>query len=112
MTNFQVVIAGPHKNTGQEQSELEPKEESSPFEVRPNSRGGDKAVAKIDELAEIWDVVVEKLTTIAAKTKNAVEKSPYELETIEFNIGIEAGLEVGLVTKGNASVSVSFKKKD
>ena len=108
MTNFQIVIAGP---TADVESDDKVDGENR-FGVRQNTRGGDKAVAKIDELAEIWDVAVEKLTAIAAKTKEAADKSPYELDSIEFNIGIEAGLSMGLVTKGNASVSVAFKKKD
>ena len=101
MTNFQIVIL---------ESKDVKNHEPDRFEVEQQS-GGKKVVAKIDELADIWDAVVEKLTTIAAKTKVVVEGSPYELDQIEFNIGIEAGLEIGLVTKGNASVSVAFKKK-
>lgn len=107
MTDFQIVITSPEV----EQSADNQTDGSNQFEVRQNSLGSDQVVAKIDELTEIWDVVVNKLSKIATKTKVATEKSPYELDTIEFNIGIEAGLSIGLVTKGDASVSVSFKKK-
>lgn len=116
MTEFQIVIVSPEIEE-EAQDEQPPSdaegidEAESKFDVRQNSRAGKKTVAKIDELANIWDVVVDKLTTIAAKTRDVVEKSPYELDTIEFNIGIEAGLEIGLVTKGNASVSIAFRKK-
>jgi hypothetical protein len=108
MIDFQILIVEPSSKRASE----ELTEEQAGFAVRENSRRGVAAIAKIDELAEIWEVAVEKLASIAARTKNAVENSPYELETIEFSIGIEAGLSIGLVTKGDASVSISFKKRD
>lgn len=81
-------------------------------------RGSDSAsnhqrgnvINTIDELSEIWDEVIRKLSTLASISSSKLPESAYELEAIEFNIGLEAGLNIGLVTKGNAAVSVSFCK--
>jgi hypothetical protein len=108
MTDFQIVIASASPLPGAE----DPDVGHDRFAVRQNSKSGAGAIARIDELAEIWEIAVEKLGSLAARTRNAIKESPYELETIEFNIGIEAGLSIGLVTKGEASVSISFKKRD
>lgn len=70
-----------------------------------------RVTKKIDELGEIWDEVMKKLGALAEKSEINESGSSFQLESIEFNIGIEAGLNVGLVTKGNAAVSISFKRK-
>ena len=56
-------------------------------------------------------MAVGRLTELASSTRNAVTDSPFELEYVEFNLGIEAGLSVGLVTKGEASVALRFARK-
>jgi len=81
------------------------------FSVRQHGRGAGKVLDRIDDLEEIWDKVIQKLTDLAAKSQVASAASAYELSAIEFNIGIEAGLSVGLVTKADASISVSFTRK-
>ena len=104
LSDFQIVIVPP-------QGETEEKQGSGAFESRRHSRGSGKVIEKIDDLADIWDQVIAKLADLAAKTQAAAMASQYELSSIEFNVGIEAGLSVGLVTKGDASVSVTFTKR-
>ena len=104
MSNFQVsIFAGDQ----QEQSDSP----AGGFEVVQHSRKGQKVVERIEALEEVWDSVVGKLTGLAEKSQGAAEKSQYELSEIQFNIGIEAGLNIGLVTKGDASVSIKFAKR-
>ncbi len=79
------------------------------FEVNQHSRSS-AIVNRIDDLAGIWDQVIAKLTSLAAQSSIAAAASQFELSEIEFNVGIEAGLSVGLVTKGDASVSISFTR--
>jgi hypothetical protein len=105
MSDFQVTIV-PSRDAGKKKTE---KKES--FGVRQHSRGG-KIIQGIEDLSDVWDQVIEKLTDLASQSKAAAAASSYDLGSIEFNIGIEAGLSVGLVTKGNASVKIVFKKKD
>ncbi|MBJ7440598.1 MAG: hypothetical protein JHD35_16435 [Sphingopyxis sp.] len=102
MTNgwFQVTIVG---------SEPDVDAEESRYKVTPHSRGG-AVVGRIDDLAGIWDQVISKLTGLAAQSSIAAAASRFELNEIEFNIGIEAGLNVGLVTKGDASVTIKFAR--
>lgn len=106
MTDFQVTIIPAAEPVGQVDAQ-----EDKFRTVQHGKNRGKKIEASIDNLAGVWDTVVDKLTLIAAKTNAATTASKFELDSIEFNIGIEAGLSVGLVTKGNASVSISFKKK-
>jgi hypothetical protein len=82
------------------------------FAVEQQSRTGEKIAKGIDDLAAIWDDVVKKLTDIAEKSGLTAAASKFELSSIEFHVGIEAGLAVGLVTKGDASISVTFTRKD
>ncbi|OQW80145.1 MAG: hypothetical protein BVN32_02210 [Proteobacteria bacterium ST_bin14] len=88
-----------------------PDGEEAPFAVNRHSRGSGAVIDRIDELEGIWDQVITKLTSLAAQSQVAAVASQFELDEIEFNVGIEAGLSVGLVTKGNASVSVKFSRK-
>lgn len=75
-----------------------------------NQHRGGAIVDRIDDLAGIWDQVIGKLTSLAAQSSIAAAASKFELNEIEFNVGIEAGLSVGLVTKGDASVSIKFSR--
>ena len=59
----------------------------------------------------IWDQVIAKLTGLASKSQATGAVSEFELDEIEFNVGIEAGLSIGLVTKGDASVSIKFSRR-
>lgn len=97
---FQVTIVGPNTDA------LVPADES-PFQVTQHSRGG-AAVERIDDLARIWDQVIAKLTDLASQSSVVAAASQFKLNEIEFHVGIEAGLSVGLVTKGDASVSIKF----
>jgi hypothetical protein len=65
-------------------------------------------------LKEVWSLVIERLTSLAAdsKAKTTAAVSQYELKTIEYHVGVEGGLSFGLVTKGEAAVTVTFERKD
>lgn len=71
---------------------------------------GDDVVDEIEQLEGIWDQVIKKLTGLAAKSQGAARAMEYQLSTIEFNLGVESGFSVGLVAKGNASVSITFAR--
>ncbi len=103
---FQVTIVGPAPLAPADPANAE----DSRFEVRPQSRKG-AVVDRIDDLADIWDQVIGKLTSLAAQSSIAAATSQFELNEIEFNVGIEAGISVGLVTKGDASVSIKFARR-
>jgi hypothetical protein len=103
MSNFQVVIL---QSGGESLPTNE--EGATDFGVQQHSRGGDRVLNDIESLGEVWDKVVQKLSELAEKANAA--SGQYELNDIEFNIGIEAGLSIGLVTKGTASVVVKFTK--
>lgn len=103
MSNFQVVII-PSEGESQPTDE----EGATDFGVRQQKKGGDRLLDDIESLGNVWDKVVEKLSCLAAKANAA--SGQYELNDIEFNVGIEAGLSIGLVTKGTASVVVKFTK--
>lgn len=104
MSDFQITII-PAKN--QDQSG---QDHGQDFQVNQHGRG-DAVVEKIEELSDVWDEVIAKLTELASKSQITAMASHYELSQIEFNLGVEAGLSVGLVTKGNASVSITFARK-
>lgn len=105
ISDFQVTIVGP--TLGADTSDGD----ETPFAVNRHSRGAGTVVDRIDDLVGVWDQVIKKLTGLAAQSQVATDASQFELAEIEFNVGIEAGLNVGLVTKGNASVSVKFSRK-
>jgi hypothetical protein len=75
------------------------------------SRPSGAVIDRIDDLEGIWDQVIAKLSHLAAKSQITAAASDFELSEIEFHVGIEAGLSVGLVTKGDASVSIKFSSK-
>lgn len=102
MSDFQVTIIGNSPtHTGA----------PSGFEVEQQGRAGSTMLRRIEDLEKVWNEVVSKLTTLAERSHSALTEE-YELKDIQFNIGIEAGLSVGLVTKGDASVSITFSRKD
>lgn len=103
-SGFQVTIVGPAPRGALVG-------EDSPFVVNQHSGGSGAVIDRIDELEGIWDQVIKKLTGLAAQSQVATAASEFELSEIEFNVGIEAGLSVGLVTKGDASVSITFARK-
>ncbi|MDO8145300.1 hypothetical protein [Isoptericola sp. 178] len=72
----------------------------------------DRTVEAIDRLGEVWDIAVDRLTALATATREAAERSPFQLESIQFNVGIEAGVVIGLVTKADASVSLTFTRRN
>ncbi len=100
MTEMQVVVASiPVPGDNREADE---------FELHG---GGDRVVATIDKLGGVWDTVVQRLTVLATATSGAVSNSAFRLDEIQFNLGIEAGVAVGLVTKADASVSLTFTRR-
>ncbi|WP_298461127.1 hypothetical protein [uncultured Cellulomonas sp.] len=103
MNEFQVMVVGSAVTAGQA-SDAQPG-------ISARSASGDRVVAGIDQLGDVWDTVIGKLTGLAAQSRAAAEGSDFELSTIEFNLGIEAGLNIGFVTRGEASVSVTFARK-
>ena len=104
MSDFQITIIS--ARVGGEAGS----EPASGFEVNKHGRGSG-VVDEIEKLEGIWDQVIDKLTDLAAKTQAAARTMEYELNAIEFNLGVETGLSVGLVAKGNASVSITFARK-
>ena len=104
MSDFQVTIIGDASSNDNASAD-------EPYAVNQHSRTSDKVIDRIDDLAVVWDQVVNKLTELADKSQRVAESSNYELSSIEFNLGIEAGLSVGLVTKGDASVAITFTRK-
>jgi hypothetical protein len=106
MSRFQVTIVSAEEATKKIASDER-------FSVTQHTGAADKIIDRIDELRGVWDIVIEKLTGLATQSqaKAASAASQYELKSIEFHIGIEAGLSVGLVTKGDASVSITFERK-
>ena len=107
MTNFQITIVPPHEIAKGIGSQAQKER----FGVRQHTRGAQKLIERIEDLGGVWDQVIEKLTALASKSQTTAAATQYELSSIEFNIGIEAGLSIGLVTKGEASVSIVFAKK-
>ena len=105
MSNFQITIVPAQQR---EDGTVDEKER---FGVRQHGRGAGKVIERIDDLEGIWDQVIKKLTALAAQSEVVAAFSQYELSSIEFNVGIEAGLSVGLVTKGDASVSITFSRR-
>ena len=106
MSNFQILITTRDKYKSNTSGEIL---RGSPSTSPVQNRGG--VIDTIDDLSEVWDEAIRKLTDLASISSSKSPESAYELENIEFNIGIEAGLNIGLVTKGNAAVTVRFCKK-
>jgi len=100
MVEMQVVIAQANPPQGPE--------DPSGFEQHRKTR----VVETIDGLGEVWDTVVERLSALATATSGAAARSAFQLDEIQFNLGIEAGVAVGLVTKANASVSLTFTRRE
>ena len=109
MSEFQVVVVG-SANAGRPGDQASGGSDDRP-EISARSASGDRVVAGIDELGDVWDTVIAKLTGLAAQSRAAAQGSDFELSTIEFNLGVEAGLNIGFVTRGEASVSVTFARK-
>lgn len=105
MSDFQVSIL-----PSRDQAKIAPDSHKS-FDVSQHSRTSDKVLSRIEDLEEVWEQVVKRLSGLAAKSDTAGQSTEFELKSIEFNLGVEAGLEVGLVTKASASVSIVFSKK-
>lgn len=99
MIEMQVVVAG---------TPLQENRDTDEFELHG---GGDRIVATIDKLGDVWDTVVQRLTVLATATSGAVPNSAFRLDEIQFNLGIEAGVAVGLVTKADAAVSLTFTRR-
>lgn len=103
--HFQVTILGQSPGTDALHTE------ATPFAVHRHSRDSREVINRINDLESIWDQVITKLTNLADQSSIAGTASQFELDEIEFNVGIEAGLSVGLVTEGDATVSIKCSRK-
>jgi hypothetical protein len=108
MVDFQLMITGPAAVPGSVPEDVDAT--GGRFDVEQHGRGR-RTLDTIDDLGGVWDTVIQKLTALAAQSRSVADRSTYELRSIEFNIGIEAGLNIGFVTKGEASVSLTFTRK-
>lgn len=99
-----ILIAGPALQA--------PDATSSELGFEAHKRKPGVAMDSIDGLAAVWETVVDKLSALASSAQERTGRAPYALDTIEFQIGIEAGLNVWLVSKGSASVTLTFKRRD
>jgi len=104
-SNFQVTIVA------SKSAPLTSLDNESPFSINQHSRGSAAVLNGVERLEEIWEQVIAKLSGLAAQSHATAAESGFELTEIEFHVGIEAGLSVGLVTKGDASVGIKFAKK-
>ena len=109
MSGFQVVVVGTAPSDGAGEA-VRGGTYAQPG-IRARSAAGERVVAGIDELGDVWDTVIGKLTGLAAQSSAAADRSDFELSAIEFHLGVEAGLNIGFVTRGEASVSVTFSRK-
>ena len=101
MSNFQIIISG----------ETQEHSSQDPDDLSYEKQSGGTAVDRIEDLQKIWPEVMSRLNEIAEQSSNAQSESLFVLDEIEFNIGIEAGLNLGLVTKGTAAVSIKFARR-
>lgn len=99
MTDFQIVLVD-LKET--------PAARGSDMAVEQQSRAVDKSLDKLDDL---WDATIARLHDIVARTGAAADKFPFEIDTIEFNVGVETGVMAGIVAKGQAGATITFKRK-
>lgn len=81
------------------------------FAVETHGRTHERVLETIDALGATWDAVIDRLTHLAESAHRAAGRSPFQLDSIEFSIGVEAGLNVWLVTKGEASVCLTFTRR-
>jgi hypothetical protein len=110
MVEFQLAITGATAAPGLVPADEDADVTDERFATEQHRRGR-RTLDTIDDLGGVWDSVIQKLTALAAQSRSVADRSTYELTSIEFNIGIEAGLNIGLVTKGEASVSLTFTRK-
>jgi hypothetical protein len=100
MSDFQIIISGQNKANS----------EADPDDLDYEAQSGN-AVDRIEDLQEIWPDVMDRLNKIAQQSCSSNSDSGFVIDEIEFNIGIEAGLSLGLVTKGTAAVSIKFARR-
>lgn len=64
----------------------------------------------LDRLLVAWPLLMERLR--AAVEKDIAEEKPgsLRLESVEFQIGFEAGWDMGFAAKANAAATVTFKR--
>lgn len=92
-------------------SELDDERQSAgEFEVELQS--SKKVVAGAEKLQKAWPAVMSQLMSIVQKTDAGTDtKSGVQFESIEFKIGIEAGIKFGITGTGSAGVTVTFKRR-
>lgn len=66
--------------------------------------------SNIEKLAEAWPEVMNKLRVILERDDNKLTKSGFGVDTVEFSIGIEGGVNIGFTSTMNASATITFKK--
>ena len=63
-------------------------------------------------LASAWPHVMRALSGIVARSRlEPGESGDFELQTLEVNLGVEAGLSIGLTTRTDASLTLTFRRK-
>jgi hypothetical protein len=104
MVDLQLVIAGPATEEPIDPILL-------PTDGYATEQHRRRSVDAIDRLDDVWETVVERLSALAATARRATSEASFELDKIEFNVGIEAGINVGFVTKADAAVTLTFTRK-
>jgi hypothetical protein len=63
------------------------------------------------KLSRAWPEVMQRLQEIVETGSGYVSASGFELDSIEFSVGIEGGLSIGISAKADASATISFKRR-
>jgi hypothetical protein len=63
------------------------------------------------KLSRAWPEVMQRLQEILETGSGYVSDSGFELDSIEFSVGIEGGLSIGISAKADASATISFKRR-
>lgn len=66
--------------------------------------------SNIDKLERAWPEVMNRLRKILERDANVVSDSGFKVDTVEFSIGIEAGVSIGFTSTMNASATITFKR--
>ena len=92
-------------------SELDDKRQpGGEFDVELQS--SEKVVAGAEKLQKAWPAVMSQLMSIVQQTDAGTDTTTgVRFESIEFNIGIEAGIKFGITGTGSAGVTVTFKRR-
>lgn len=64
----------------------------------------------MDKLARAWPEVMQRLRDILDRDENTASAKGFKLDTVEFSIGIESGVNIGFTATVNASATITFKR--